>query len=111
MKIQKQSAIDYLRKRGYKTGYKEPYSITENGLVEFMRDFAQEQINLLTQKNELVKADVSRSLFLELAVRTNRTMPEREEELAWFDEGTDFKKCGDFHDRFFKEIARIRNDG
>lgn len=56
-------------------------------------------------------ADVSRSLFLELAVRTNRTMPEREEELAWFDEGTDFKKCGDFHERFFKEIARIRNDG
>ena len=56
-------------------------------------------------------ADVSRSLFLELAVRTNRTMPEREEELAWFDEGTDFKKCGDFHERFFKEIDRIRNDG
>jgi len=62
-------------------------------------------------KQALNIADVSRSLFLELAVRTNRTMPEREEELDWFDEGTDFKKCGDFHERFFKEIARIRNNG
>jgi len=68
MKVEKQSAIEYLTKKGYKTGYKEQYSITEKGLLEFMVDFAQTQVNAnsLTQKNELVKADVISSKWLTL---------------------------------------------
>ena len=56
-------------------------------------------------------ADVSRSLFIELAVRANLIFPVTEQELDWFDEGTDFKKCGDFMPRLFNEVYRIHNNG
>lgn len=34
------NAKKYLEKKGFKTGYKTPYEITEAGLLKFMEDYA-----------------------------------------------------------------------
>jgi len=71
----------------------------------------EEQNLNIADNQQLNIADVSRSLFIELTVRANLIFPVTEQELAWFEEGTNFKKSGDFMPRLFKEVERIHNDG
>lgn len=74
------------------------------------RDIEKQEGKEKNLTDKMIIRDVKRSLFIELALRTNLVLPSNEQELQWFEEGTDHKKCGDFASRLFKEVERINND-
>jgi len=83
------------------------------GLFDLMRN-EHNLILLQSEMDEIIRAsrnvvkeynvekENSGSLFRELAVRGNYAIPTTDQEQDWWEEGTDYKKCGDFMIRLFE---------